>query len=79
MKYENQVLHKNVFHDITITVCNPTVDIQKSLSLSDFKVLILKLHSGAANSIFLSHTDESSKDETRVCGCNIGLLVESQL
>ena len=23
-----------------------------------------------SNSIFLSHTDESSKDETRVCGCN---------
>ena len=22
-----------------------------------------------SNSIFLSHTDESSKDETRVCGC----------
>ena len=23
-----------------------------------------------SNSIFLSHTDESSKDETRVCGCS---------
>ena len=42
MKYENQVLHKNVFHDITIIACNPTVDLQKSLSLSYFKVLILK-------------------------------------
>ena len=27
------------------------------------------MNTGAANSIFLSHTDESSKDETRVCGC----------
>jgi hypothetical protein len=29
---------------------------------------------GAANSIFLSHTDESSKDETRVCGCTYDIL-----
>ena len=29
----------------------------------------ISLDSCAANSIFLSHTDESSKDETRVCGC----------
>ena len=27
--------------------------------------------SNHSNSIFLSHTDESSKDETRVCGCNV--------
>lgn len=46
MKYGNQVLHKNVFHDMYYYNClqpySAVVDFKKSLSLSDFKVLILK-------------------------------------
>ena len=43
MKYGNQVLHKNVFHDMYYYNClQPYSGYKKSLSLSDFKVLILK-------------------------------------